>query len=135
MQSHNPGEFTHIYALQVILGTNPAITQEQAEEILKHAVVCYMDDVNKRRVLTDTTNRMLEKTGQIRFYVDTGEFNIRGKDPRKPMMQLEDAKRADEFAEKGTLKHYLLRKGYFPDNEQVAEAILDRIIQEHNEMQ
>ena len=47
----------------------------------------------------------------------------------------ENAKLADEFAAKGTLKHYLLRKGFMPDNEQVAEKILDDIIEEWERLQ
>lgn len=135
MQRHNPAEFTHIYALQVILGTNPPVTQATAEEFLKSAVVSYFNDANSFRVYSDEIRRMLDAAdGSIKFYVDVGEFNVRGKDPRSPMMQLEDAARADEFAEKGSLKHYLLRKGFFPNNEADAEAILDRIIQEHSEL-
>jgi hypothetical protein len=116
MQRLNPGEFSQIYALQVIFATNPPQSQAALERQLETAVEKYMVDKQD-------------------YYLEIGEFNVRGKDPRSPMMQLEDAKRADEFAEKGTLKHYLLRKGFFPNNEADAEAILDRIIQEHGELQ
>jgi len=49
---------------------------------------------------------------------DTGQF------------KQENEKLADEFAQKGTLKHYLLRKGFMPHDEKAAEAILDGIIEE-----
>jgi hypothetical protein len=44
--------------------------------------------------------------------------------------QQENEKLAEEFAQKGTLKHYLLRKGFLPHDEKAAEAILDGIIEE-----
>lgn len=130
MQSLNPGEFTRIYALQVILGTTPSITQEEAENIIKTAVIDFFKS-EKMVIGVDGNNLFLFSGSEVRFYVDTGEFNVRGKDSRSPMHQLEDGKRADEFSEKGTLKHYLLRKGFYPNNEADAEAILDRIIHEN----
>lgn len=35
---------------------------------------------------------------------------------------------ADEFAEKGTVKHFAMRQGFMPHNEEDAEAILLRYI-------
>ncbi len=51
------------------------------------------------------------------------------------MMSVENLKLADEFAAPGTLKHFLLRMGFMPDNELVAEHILRNIIKEHGEME
>lgn len=39
-------------------------------------------------------------------------------------------KLADEFAEKGTVKHFALRLGFMPYNEEQAEAILESCINE-----
>ncbi len=39
-------------------------------------------------------------------------------------------KLADEFATPGTVKHFALRLGFMPCNEEDAEAILDRLIRE-----
>lgn len=41
---------------------------------------------------------------------------------------------ANEFAEKGTLKYFLITRGFLPDNEKVAEAILDNIIKENEDL-
>lgn len=38
---------------------------------------------------------------------------------------------AEEFSEPGTLKRYLLTRGFMPHNEKDAEAILDNIIKEN----
>jgi hypothetical protein len=46
----------------------------------------------------------------------------------------ENQARADEFAQPGTLKHFLLRHGFMPDNEEVAEVILVGIIREWEEL-
>lgn len=125
MQRYNPAEFPQIYGIQVVFGTNPPLPQDKLEKLLEDIVSFHLEEGKERT----------PEGKKYDFYFETGEFNIRGKDPRSPMMQLEDAKRADEFAEKGSLKHYLLRKGFFPNNEADAEAILDRIIQEHSEGQ
>ena len=37
---------------------------------------------------------------------------------------------ANEYAEKGTVMYYLLKKGFLPNDEAAAERILDRIINE-----
>lgn len=55
-------------------------------------------------------------------------------DPRTPAMIAEDAKRADEYAQRGTLKHFLLRQGFFPHDEADAEAILIGIIRENERL-
>jgi hypothetical protein len=52
-------------------------------------------------------------------------------DPRSPETITEDLARADEFAQRGTLKHYLLRRGFMPDDEEVAEKILDSILDDY----
>lgn len=51
-------------------------------------------------------------------------------DCRQPGMIRGDHARADEFATKGSVKHFLLRQGFMPNNEEDAEAILIRIIRE-----
>lgn len=56
------------------------------------------------------------------------------RDPRTAEQIEQDAALADEFAEPGTLKHYLLRKGFLPDDEAQAEAILDSIILENERL-
>lgn len=38
---------------------------------------------------------------------------------------------ADEFADKGTLKHFLLSHGFMPHDEKDAQAIILRIIEEN----
>jgi hypothetical protein len=55
-------------------------------------------------------------------------------DPRSPHQIAEDAKLADEFATPGTLKHFLLRRGFMPHDEAEAEAILDALILEVEEL-
>jgi len=42
-----------------------------------------------------------------------------------------NAAMADAYAHKGTLKHYLLKRGFMPHDEAEAEAILDGIIKEN----
>lgn len=42
----------------------------------------------------------------------------------------EDHQRATQYAKPGSVQHFLLRQGFMPDNEQVAEAILTRLIRE-----
>lgn len=49
-------------------------------------------------------------------------------DSRPGHMIVEDHKRANEFAEKGTLKHFLLKQGFFPNNESEAEKMLKDLI-------
>lgn len=44
--------------------------------------------------------------------------------------KVESESLADEFATKGTLKHYMLRKGFLPHNEEQAEQMMDSIIEE-----
>ena len=53
-------------------------------------------------------------------------------DCRTPETIQEDHARADEFAVKGSVQHFLLRQGFMPHNEAEAEAILVRIIRELN---
>ncbi len=47
--------------------------------------------------------------------------------------QGENDKLAEEFSEPGTLKRYLLKRGFMPNNEADAEAILDSIIRENEQ--
>ncbi len=52
-------------------------------------------------------------------------------DPRTQYIIDEDLKLANEFADIGTVKHFVLKLGYCPNNEKHAEDILNRIILEH----
>lgn len=52
------------------------------------------------------------------------------KDSRQPNDIIEDFNRANEYAEPGTVKHFALRSGFFPHDEEDAEKILSRIIRE-----
>lgn len=52
-------------------------------------------------------------------------------DCRSMQMIVEDRKRADEFAEKGSVKHFALRIGYMPGTEKQAEDLLQRICHEN----
>lgn len=126
MQKYDPSQFhPNIHGIKVVFGTDPPLSKEQCEQLLANAVSYYLEEG-----LAQTEDYgLLGPDGRWKFdfYFDTGEFDFGG-DPRPPVQQIEDAARADEFAEKGTLKHYLLKRGFFPDNEEVAEAILDNII-------
>ena len=42
---------------------------------------------------------------------------------------------ADEFAVKGTVKHFAMRLGFMPHNEEDAEKLLESIIIEHENME
>lgn len=53
-------------------------------------------------------------------------------DCRLPEMIVEGHKLAKEFAEPGTVKHFALRMGFMPHNNEEAEAILKRIIEERD---
>ena len=52
-------------------------------------------------------------------------------DPRSPEQISKDQILASEYAKPGSVKAFCLRQGFMPHNEQDAEAILIRIIQEH----
>lgn len=58
------------------------------------------------------------------------EFRRRKAAGFQAAFEKESAALAEEFAHKGTLKHYLLRKGYMPHDEADAERIMDHIIEE-----
>lgn len=51
-------------------------------------------------------------------------------DPKSPGQITEDHQRADQYAKPGSVQHFMLRMGFMPDNEQVAEKILTSIIRE-----
>ncbi len=51
-------------------------------------------------------------------------------DYRKPEAIEFDAKTADKYAEPGTVEHFCYRLGFYPNNEESAEAIIRRIILE-----
>ena len=57
--------------------------------------------------------------------------NLPDNDPRTPQMIAEDHKLADEYADRGSVKHFALRLGFMPHNNEAAEGILQRILQEH----
>jgi hypothetical protein len=46
----------------------------------------------------------------------------------------ESRRLADEFAHPGTLKHFLLSRGFMPDDEKAAAAILDGLIRENERL-
>ncbi len=52
------------------------------------------------------------------------------KDCRDEKQIQEDSKLADEFASRGTVKHFLLRQGFMPYDEDAAEKILERCLLE-----
>ena len=51
-------------------------------------------------------------------------------DPRTDDQIAEDHNRADDFAAKGTVKHFMLRQGFMPSNEADAEEMLRNLIRE-----
>jgi hypothetical protein len=54
---------------------------------------------------------------------------------RRAEMNAQNLARADEFAKPGSLKHFMLRQGFMPDNEEVAEIMLINILKEWEELQ
>lgn len=56
-------------------------------------------------------------------------------DPRPAWCIAECNNTADEFAKKGTVKHFMLRMGFMPDNEEKAEDLLRNIIKTEEDLQ
>lgn len=52
------------------------------------------------------------------------------KDCRKEEAIEFDARTADRYAERGSVMHFALRLGFYPNDEEEAEAILHRLILE-----
>lgn len=52
------------------------------------------------------------------------------RDPRDHRQQREDAALADQYAPKGSVKHFMLSLGFMPNNEEDAKAIVARLIRE-----
>lgn len=50
------------------------------------------------------------------------------KDSRPPDAIEEDRKRADRYADQGSVMHFAMRLGFFPNDEEEAESIIHRII-------
>ena len=46
----------------------------------------------------------------------------------------ENLKLADEFAQPGTVKHFMLRQGFMPHDEKEAEAIIINIFKEWEDL-
>ena len=47
---------------------------------------------------------------------------------RKAAFQADNQKLAKEFSQPGTLKNFMIRQGFLPDNEEKAEALMKSII-------
>jgi hypothetical protein len=58
------------------------------------------------------------------------ESHAVARDPRTHEQITQDAQLADEYATPGTVKHFALRLGFMPHDEQDAEAILRRVVRE-----
>lgn len=50
-------------------------------------------------------------------------------------VKADDLKRADEFAPKGSVKHFALQLGFFPNNEEDAKAILKSCVEDAEKYQ
>lgn len=71
---------------------------------------------------------ILELIGFIEFIA--AKADIRLDAPLPIQCQFDDKKLADDFAEKGTLMHFLIKRGFMPTSEKDAEAILENLIKE-----
>jgi hypothetical protein len=49
---------------------------------------------------------------------------------RHAQWKVEDYKRAEEYAKKGSVQHFMLREGFMPHNEEDAEAIARGVFRE-----
>ncbi len=93
--------------------------------------------MNAAEKLQDVNNNLLRILALIPEYSNVGWRNP-VKDIQEGIVKFlrfenENTSLAEEFSEPGTLKRYLLKKGFMPDNEVRAEAILDGIIRENEQ--